>query len=211
MKVSSQTNALTVFILYTYCNAPLWTGGSQDSIIIRTANSRQQSAIQTSPLFLDFRGIFAHEALPWILCLCVCEVELIDVDDNGSIPWLRNGWFDCILLLRLPAFQICEVESYLNLSIFALIVTPHGQIILMRRKTRWLTALGRELHKGLAKKEHKAQKFARFMGLGFQQRQLSLGQEHADVAQTSPSAVAVYTRTCTIPGFGTCTNAKHFM
>jgi hypothetical protein len=48
---------------------------------------------------------------------CVCEAEEIDAYGNWSIPRLRNGWFDSILLTRLPTVQIREVESHLNLNI----------------------------------------------------------------------------------------------
>ena len=49
-------------------------------------------------------------------CVCVCEAEQIDAYGNWSIPRLRNGWFDSILLTRLPAVQIREVESHLDLN-----------------------------------------------------------------------------------------------
>lgn len=47
----------------------------------------------------------------------MCEAEEIDAYGNWSIPRLRNGWFDSILLTRLPTVQIREVESHLNLNI----------------------------------------------------------------------------------------------
>ena len=89
---------------YTH-TAKLWSGGSWDSIMMRTANSRQQSAIQASPLFLDFRGISAREALPWTLCVwswgdrCLWQLEHSQAEEwmvwqhfadevaNGSNSW----------------------------------------------------------------------------------------------------------------------------